>query len=219
MGDAITEKNIKANGIGGHALVMSLKYSFNNNSTTSYYWPHPQNSNTSDLNTSLFPSATTQNMVISDFRGYEKTQALIAVSSTKYWAAAKANDYNTIYPISNTTGWFLPSAGQFNEALKNLCNENTDLGIWNIHAGSSWFDEDGKEIIDNKLSANGILTEGTDYTSFKNAHNTSGGYGLMYTSSRYDNVMIHVTNRNYSCFSIDGQGWDSKGLVMPFLAF
>ena len=102
--DYWTEKDTKKPKIGGHALVMSLK------TIGSYCW------NSAD-NYGGRPQYSPVNMTSSASQnngsGYNETKLLVSYGSA--FAAAKAAfDYNSECKLpQNTTGWFLPSGGQF----------------------------------------------------------------------------------------------------------
>lgn len=133
ISDAITEKDTKQRGIGGHFLVMALK-----NSTLSYdqlRWMDP--SDGSSLST-LYPSIFTQtgntiDVLKSDYKGYEKTAKMLELGS-EYKAASAAANFNAmptgIVVPSITTGWFLPSTGQFYAMLNNVASVST-IGFLN----------------------------------------------------------------------------------------
>ena len=102
--DYWTEKNTKKERIGGHALVMSLK------TIGSYCW------NSAD-NYGGRPQYSPVNMTNSASQnygsGYNETKVLVSLG-TAFEAANAAINYNSECKLpQNTTGWFLPSGGQF----------------------------------------------------------------------------------------------------------
>ena len=103
-GNYWTEKDTKGPRIGGHALVMSLK------TIGSYCW------NSAD-NYGGRPQYSPVNMTSSASQnngsGYNETKLLVSYGSA-FAAANAAFDYNSECKLpQNTTGWFLPSGGQF----------------------------------------------------------------------------------------------------------
>ena len=104
--DYWTEKDVVISGkpVGGHALVMSLK------TIGSYCW------NSAD-NYGGRPQYSPENMTSSASQnygsGYKETKLLVSYGSA-FTAANAAFDYNSKCKLpQNTTGWFLPSGGQF----------------------------------------------------------------------------------------------------------
>lgn len=103
-GNYWTEKDTKKPKIGGHALVMSLK------TIGSYCW------NSAD-NYGGRPQYSPVNMTNSASQnygsGYNETKVLVSLG-TAFEAANAAINYNSECKLpQNTTGWFLPSGGQF----------------------------------------------------------------------------------------------------------
>ena len=103
-GNYWTEKDTKKPRIGGHALVMSLK------TIGSYCW------NSAD-NYGGRPQYSPVNMTNSASQnygsGYNETKVLVSLG-TAFEAANAAINYNSECKLpQNTTGWFLPSGGQF----------------------------------------------------------------------------------------------------------
>lgn len=104
--DYWTEKDVVISGkpVGGHALVMSLK------TIGSYCW------NSAD-NYGGRPQYSPENMTNSASQnygsGYNETKVLVSLG-TAFEAANAAINYNSECKLpQNTTGWFLPSGGQF----------------------------------------------------------------------------------------------------------
>lgn len=100
--DYWTEKGVS--GKGGHALVMSLK------TIGSYCWNSEDNYGGRPQ---LYVVNMTSSASQSNGSGYNETKLLASYGSA--FAAAKAAfDYNSKCKLpQNTTGWFLPSGGQF----------------------------------------------------------------------------------------------------------
>lgn len=102
--DYWTEKDTKKPEIGGHALVMSLK------TIGSYCWNSADNyGGRPQLYVVNMTSSASQN----NGSGYNETKLLVSYGSA-FAAANAAFDYNSECKLpQNTTGWFLPSGGQF----------------------------------------------------------------------------------------------------------
>ena len=99
-----TEKDTKKAKIGGHALVMSLK------TIGSYCW---NSANNYGGRPQLYVENMTSSASQSNGSGYNETKLLASYGSA-FAAANAAFDYNSECKLpQNTTGWFLPSGGQF----------------------------------------------------------------------------------------------------------
>lgn len=99
-----TEKDTKKPKIGGHALVMSLK------TIGSYCW---NSANNYGGRPQLYVENMTSSALQSNGSGYNETKLLASYGSA-FAAANAAFDYNSECKLpQNTTGWFLPSGGQF----------------------------------------------------------------------------------------------------------
>ena len=124
-----TEKNTKSSSVGGHALVMCLKDIGSTGTTnygTSYRW---KTSNTDDnrskVNTSaLIVGSSTQ----SYGSGYKES---VALNNSAHPAAQAALAYTTLKAPSTSTGWFLPTAGQY-YAIMHAIGGYPSSG-WNIN--------------------------------------------------------------------------------------
>ena len=103
-GNYWTEKDTKGPRIGGHALVMSLK------TIGSYCW---NSANNYGGRPQLYVVNMTSSASQSNGSGYNETKLLVSYGSA-FAAANAAFDYNSECKLpQNTTGWFLPSGGQF----------------------------------------------------------------------------------------------------------
>ena len=109
--DAITE----ADGDDfGHGLVMALK---NIDAGAGIAWSNPATQGAPFTTTVTTPSQT---MDVASLSGYTNTTAIINgfASTTVVSAASKAQSYNVVLSEDhNTTGWFLPSIGQWMYAI------------------------------------------------------------------------------------------------------
>ena len=107
-----TEKNTKSSRVGGHALVMCLKAIGSTGTTnegTRYQW---KTSKTDDgrlkVNTSaLIVGSSTQSY------GSGYTESVALSKDNAHPAAQAALSYTTLKAPSTSTGWFLPTAGQY----------------------------------------------------------------------------------------------------------
>lgn len=96
---------------GGHGLVLALK-----NAAASVQWASDDKYDT-DLG---MTKVTTGASVTSNISGYSNTNTIKgAGDATDYPAAYAAANYSVTAPASST-GWFLPSAAQWYQILKNL---------------------------------------------------------------------------------------------------
>ena len=125
-----TEKGTKPGIAGGHALVMALKTIGSTGTTdhgTGYPW---KTSRTDDGRTKVNTSA----LIVGSFSqtygsGYKES---VALNNSTHPAAQAALAYNTTLKAPATsTGWFLPSAGQY-YAIMNAIGDYPSSG-WNIN--------------------------------------------------------------------------------------
>ena len=116
-----TEKDTKAKGIGGHALVMCLKNigstSENDRGTYFYWYPSKIDAGRTKITTTAMIRESADKTYGS---GYTETIAL-ANMSTDYEAVVAAKNYTNLPANSDKcTGWFLPSAGQYYAIMSQL---------------------------------------------------------------------------------------------------
>ncbi|MBO4558199.1 MAG: hypothetical protein J5693_06295 [Bacteroidales bacterium] len=123
MDEAITEKN---NG-GGHALVMAL----HNATATGQKW---STSNSGPYNP-IVPSAQDV-LLINSISGVANTSTLAGHEECNAAILAKSYENGTNYS-GNTTGWFLPSIGQW---LYAICayGEVDPVEAWTDNSGNNW---------------------------------------------------------------------------------
>ena len=147
IGDAATEKGVVSGVEGGHALVMCLKFA-----STGAQWRNENTAYGEDFYTSIQSEAN------SFYKGYARSKAMSDQGAADYPAANSAQTYNTIVAPDGTTGWFLPSAGQFYLAHQKIAERNlsfswsgngshvaTDAGRYNAYlslVGSGNYDEE-----------------------------------------------------------------------------
>ena len=222
--DAWVEKGT-GSGHGGHALVMCLKDIGSISSSdvgTGYYW------DTRDIDTPLF-NISEDNMVAEVVRksahesygsGYTNTEMLLSLKDNTFPAANAAKTYTSLLaPLDKSTGWFLPSLGQF-YAIWSQLGGGVKPENWTLYP--SFFDT--SSTITGNIT-NALSKVGPDrYTKFC----YGGVQSAIWTSSEKD---------AYTSFAIMGGGWSgpnslsvrgysggektiySSHAVRPFLAF
>ncbi|WP_262279463.1 fimbrillin family protein [Hallella absiana] len=114
-----TEKDTKAKGIGGHGLVMGLKTIGSTSTTnhgTAYQW---KTSNTDDGRTKV---NTVRIVIESSTKPYGSgfTESVALSKDGAHSAAKAALGYSTMNTPSKSTGWFLPTIGQWYAILNAL---------------------------------------------------------------------------------------------------
>ena len=180
-----------------HGLVMAL-----NNSGQEQMYHAP--------NTYYNYTAGTMEEAISDMKGLEKTKALAEI---QYDAAVNALNYNVQVP-SGTTGWFIPSIGQWIAVLNNFgAGITKELGFKVFTGGSDLLAN-----INNTLEKTG--TEGVDYTSLS-SRTGSGQAGYFWSSSFCSRVGIWdvVFNVESGVYLNPSGNIFSSLYIRPFLAF
>ena len=194
-GNNATEKDQKSTGIGGHALVMALQ------DAGIKSW---QATSGTDHDEDLFPNISTTDYSSwqTDFQGYAKTKSLVEDSHT-HDAANTAWNYSPSTNVrykNSSTGWFLPSNGQWFTVAKAM-------GVTTI-----------------KSAYNG---PGSAITKWKNYTTAAGGTFLttdFYLSSSEINASNVYAIRVNETSGIDSSNDDSLAKtatynVRPFLAF
>ena len=208
-----TEKNTKSSSVGGHALVMCLKTIGSTETTnhgTKYQW---KTANTDDgrskVNTSaLIIGSSTQ----SYGSGYKES---VALNNSVHPAAQAALAYTTLKAPSTSTGWFLPTAGQY-YAIMHAIGGYPSSG-WNINDWPS-----NMTTISSKVNTALSKVGANNYTEFFQAVNT-----WEWTSSEFTATSAISVDSGVD----DGQGVGSVRFygfygyemgsdpVRPFLAF
>ncbi|MDD5821371.1 MAG: hypothetical protein PUD23_04860 [Prevotella sp.] len=158
-----TEKNTKSSSVGGHALVMCLKTIGSTKTTdhdSGYQWKTSDtDDNRSKVNTSaLIVGSSTQ----AYGSGYKES---VALNNSAHPAAQAALAYTTLKAPATSTGWFLPTAGQY-YAIMNAIGGYPSSG-WEIHDFVS-------NMIDVTTKVNTALSKvgANKYTEFFQAVNT-----------------------------------------------
>ena len=158
-----TEKDTKAKGIGGHGLVMGLKTIGSTGTTdhnTAYAWNTSETDDgRSKVNTSaLIVGSSTQ----SYGSGYKES---VALNNSAHPAAQAALAYTTLKAPSTSTGWFLPTAGQY-YAIMHAIGGYPSSG-WNINDFVS-----NMTTVSSKVNTALGKVGANNYTEFFQAENT-----------------------------------------------
>ena len=196
--DYWTEKDVVISGkpVGGHALVMSLK------TIGSYCW------NSAD-NYGGRPQYSPVNMTSSASQnngsGYNETKLLVSYGSA-FAAANAAFDYNSECKLpQNTTGWFLPSGGQFYAIA-------IGLGKYTGTSNFDWVYEFVNDVVLSRIRSALKKVGDDNYTPFNESYITCQ---LKYPC-RYHVVMFRYVNDAYafSCHYLN-----TLLPLRPFFAF
>ena len=188
--DYWVEKNTKATGIGGHALVMCLKmlgsknskdlgtrYAFLGNATSHGFW---WLSNENAINDSHDKESGS---------GYLSTKDMVAHNSPAGKAVLAYNDLPA--PVDKSTGWFLPSIGQYYAILSYLGIGKSPkdwVAFYNRYISAT--------AINNVEKAIEVVGE-NNYTQFLQANQT------LYTSS----IMLDSLDDCFTIEVVSGAAW------------
>lgn len=227
-GNYWTEKNTKADGIGGHALVMSLKSLGSSGKTdigTQYWWISKWEYY------SGLQFVNTKELIIGSYNyNYGSGYYVSNFVRDKWGSNAQAAYYALKFPSTNTnknTGWFLATAGQYYAVLSNLGEPLAEdwPGCWNKYMSNTnkGYCSNNTAIIkkiNEKMSKVGDLY----YTEFMGEQPY-----IEYTSSEYSiEAAIDIGNglkyqdnmKPYTFKFYDNLGNRTYGKsVRPFLAF
>src|SRR5574344_2696365 len=203
----------------GHALVMALKNC--TSATSTYTWRNE------DKDAGLDKINTTKKMYNNSKSGYLNTDTIVnnrtrttmvTYSQDVFPAFYQAVNYSLGTAPEGSTGWFLPSMGQWWDVLEKVAAYNgTSLGISSKHDdGSSYYYGDGDgttavSALNNLLSKNSLSS--TLYDSF-----ATGMY--FWTSSEYISngaCGLDFFSNGYLYLSYNGKA--HTYYVRPFLAF
>ena len=182
---------------------MALKNVHDGNSVGTYAWA---NSNDDVEGIPNLPYSVWQTL-ISDMDGYTNTTFL---NSTDYPAgyAAKTTFASQVVAPSNTSGWFLPSSGQWYHILVNLAGMSaTPNNVW----GWSNMSSTAASNLNSKLS----IVGSAKYDSFSNG---DGGYWSSTENSLSRLFYADFYSAGYMCFANCG-GKIGPARVRPVLAF
>ncbi len=192
--DYWVEKNTKQQGIGGHALVMCLKMVGSHGTTdlgSKYVWR--SSGTTSHI---IRPNDATS--IINSHNqevgsGYLSTKDMVNHGSPAGNAALAYNDLPA--PADKSTGWFLPSIGQYYAFLTHL-GENTPFASWDAYSAIS----DGMKRVDNVEKAMEVVGD-NNYTQFFQVGQDT------YSSTDMDGSNVWVIER----YGNELHFWDTYG--------
>ncbi len=204
IGDAATEK-----GLGrfptksqGRALVMCLK-----NSSNGAQW-RTTNTTFGTIYTNTDASYTTTTF----YPGWQRTHDM---NSTEFPAAYSAYNYTALTAPSNTTGWFLPSSGQWKLMISKLTpfQALTQEGSWSYNVNHAYTSQYLASLMDAYLAPAGNydairIVDSTEYFYWTSSEYTSD-YGSRIDMPKDGTLgfnMLHAA-RTYSYY------------VRPILAF
>ena len=188
-----------------HGLVMALHNSGRDSWST-------RNGSPKDLE--LFPMTLTAEEAMNDFRGFEKTKWLAEHNSV---AAINAINYNVSTP-TGTTGWFIPSIGQWIAVVNNFnAGINSSLEFKSYTGGNKVLSS-----INNLLKKVG--EEGKDYTALSSKTGSGqDGYfwssSISYEDSRSSYATMDIVFHEEKGVYIDPSSYMSALFTRPFLAY
>ena len=209
-----TEKNTKSSSVGGHALVMCLKTIGSTGTTnhgSGYQW---KTSNTDDNRSKVNTSALIVGSSTQAYgSGYKES---VALNNSAHPAALAALVYTTLKAPSTSTGWFLPTTGQY-YAIMHAIGGYPSSG-WNIND----FVSDMTTVSSN---VNAALSKvgANNYTEFFQEVST-----WEWTSTEFSATQAIIVDSGVDDEQVDGsvrfldEGIDGKMRsrpVRPFLAF
>lgn len=185
-----------------HGLVMALK-----DASTSAQWK-----TSNDVDESLTNCTTLENCR-DDLSGYSNSNHIWTTYSGSlgsYPAFQKAKEYTTTLPEGKTSGWFLPSIGQWIDILANLggksFKEGTSESITNT-SGDMYISnaaESAADKIDENLDKVGDdYVDKINYTGISiyfwpsSEYSSSSARGVLFNSSGY--LYLNWHNKNNSC--------------------
>ena len=210
-----TEKGTKPGIVGGHALVMCLKKIGSTGTTnhgTVYQW---KTSNTDDGRTKVNTSALIVGSSSQTYgSGYKES---VALNNSAHPAAQAALAYTTLKAPATSTGWFLPTAGQY-YAIMNAIG-GYPSSDWNINDFVS-----NMTTVTNKVNTALSKVGENNYTEFFQGNNTwewtstefSATYAISVDSGVDDGMGAGSVRFDIYSFNI-GKSYSYP--VRPFLAF
>ena len=223
-GNYWTEKGVS--GKGGHALVMCLK-TIGSTGKTSIGNVYAWYSSNSDAGRT---KVNNKDLLVNSYKqsygsGYTETDALIQKWGSAAAAAYQAQNYSTLPTPTNSTGWFLPTAGQYYAVMTTLGAPFSDdwTGIWDgnrsTHPKLGFFGNMATVTtnINNKLKTVGD----SNHTEFFGDIGTFEWTSSECSSRRAVNIDAGVDNSKGPGsvrFYANGSATD-RGAVRPFLAF
>ena len=220
-------------GHGGHALVMCLKTIGSTGKTNigiGYVW----GPSGIDLDDTKFPNMTTDAMIKGSYAsqvqgsGYTATNNLVALGES-YVAATKAKKYNELpAPLNKSTGWFLPTVGQYYAILIGLGGGNfTEGGLYEGLNHMGFFKRNGSYAgITDPINKALAKVGDANYTDFFGSVNTSASTSSEFSAtspialdSGIDDVTVGYVTGSIRFFGVDPYFKTSLLMVRPFLAF
>lgn len=123
-----TQSKYVNRGNGFHGLVLASKNAGGNTAPGDYKW------SSGNTNVSELAKVNTYTGLLADMDGYKHTQTIVNLSSytqNNYPAFYAAVNFNSTLNCSNTatTGWFLPSSGQWMLVFKDFAGANMDSPV------------------------------------------------------------------------------------------
>ena len=214
-GNYWTEKKTKEDRIGGHALIMGLKHigskSPKDMGTRCYWYPSKTSCGTFNVADASYVKLSENETYGS---GFLCTKNLVAKGSN-FQAAIKANSYNLELPTPKmTTGWFLPSVGQYYAVFSQL-GGGIKPENWEVNE----YFENQTILADNINNALSIV--GSDYyTEFMQTVNddewTTSESGTIYAICASSGIVYGYGDKSLRFY----RNWKSNNqTVRPFLAF
>ena len=214
-GNYWTEKKTKEDRIGGHALIMGLKHigskSPKDMGTRCYWYPSKTSCGTFNVADASYVKLSENETYGS---GFLCTKNLVAKGSN-FQAAIKADSYNLELPTPKmTTGWFLPSVGQYYAVFSQL-GGGIKPENWEVNE----YFENQTILADNINNALSIV--GSDYyTEFMQTVNddewTTSESGTIYAICASSGIVYGYGDKSLRFY----RNWKSNNqTVRPFLAF
>lgn len=198
----------------GHGLVLAL------NNAGNVAWADAENDISTLNNITIGAQYRADKSGISNCK---KIQAITGYSSTTFPACyAATTTYNiTVKAPSTSSGWFLPSTGQWNETLRcsqiyynahNTPQYSINFTTWETMEGNGAYAEAGAAIMNYMLSNK---SASISYTNMRTSN-----YYVYWCSSEYSNLyacdMAFFTDGVlYLAYTPKSKGWTAR----PFLAF
>ena len=185
-----TTKDRQANANWKHGYAMALKNVHSSGSTVgTYKWANSE----SDISGIPNTSSSTWQTSSSDMDGYTNTTYL---NSTAYPAgyAAKTTYASQVTAPSNTSGWFLPSSGQWYYILVNLggmAAEPDNSYYWSGNTSSNFTSKICATALNNKIS---VVGAGNYDAFFSNTSSDEAYWSSSEHSSNVANIAFFLPN-------------------------
>ncbi|MBR5018865.1 MAG: hypothetical protein IKX53_04425 [Bacteroidales bacterium] len=185
IGNALTEKTVEnGNTRFGHGLVMSLK-----NADVYVPW----SGSTTTACTQSFITKPNQTTAVSNLSGYTNTLSIIStLGQGTNSAASIAKNYNVSVSTEYSTGWFLPSIGQWMYAI-------SQEGFGGANPSSEWINGNHKLWLGNEGSLNDLI-----YV-MENGNSSSENLLVQYLNNRLEQLKTEF-NVDYDAFGM----WKGK---------